>query len=44
MTIEQRYALITRYLDHGYAGMTEQERMVIAFLVTNGGCHACHRR
>ncbi len=43
MTIEQRYALVTRYLEHGYAGMTERERMVIAFLVTNAGCASCHK-
>ncbi len=44
MTLEERYALITRYINHGYAGMIEQERMVIAFLVTNGGCPSCHRK
>lgn len=41
MNAVERRALVAKFLAVGYAGLSDTERMVIAFVVTPGGCHAC---
>jgi hypothetical protein len=43
MTPLERRELITKFLALGYQALTPTERMIIAYTVTPGGCHACPR-
>lgn len=43
MSPAEREALVVKLMAVGYKGLTDRERMCVAFIVTPGGCHACKR-